>query len=67
MLGGIIQIIVGAVCVAAGLSGEYGLIGTRTSIPLVVVGGAVAAYGVFRIVWWTRSRKKSMRGSPDPR
>jgi hypothetical protein len=58
LIGGIIQIIVGAVCVGAGLSGKFVLLGTQSSIPLVVIGAAVAAYGVFRIVRERRERRR---------
>ena len=50
MIGGIINIIVGLVCVGAGLSGRFVLLGTQSSIPLVAIGAAVAGYGVYRII-----------------
>jgi hypothetical protein len=57
MIGGIINIIVGLLCVGLGLSGKFVLIGTQSSIPLVAVGSAVAAYGVFRIIRERRGRR----------
>jgi len=56
MIGGIINIIVGLVCVGLGLSGKLVLIGTQSSIPLVAIGAAVAGYGVYRIVRERRGR-----------
>jgi len=57
MIGGIINIIVGLLCVGLGLSGKFVLLGTQSSIPLVVVGAGVAGYGVFRIYRERRHRK----------
>jgi hypothetical protein len=50
MIGGILNIVVGLVCIAGGLSGKLVLPGTNSSIPLIVIGTAVAGYGVFRLI-----------------
>ena len=55
MIGGIIQIIVGLVCIGLALSGRFVLLGTQSSWPLIAVGAGVAGYGVFRIY---RERKR---------
>ena len=59
MIGGIIQIIVGLVCAGLALSGRFVLIGTQSSIPLVIIGLCVAAFGVYRIISTRRLRQKS--------
>jgi hypothetical protein len=56
MIGGILNIVVGLVCIAGGLSGRLALLGTKSSIPLIVIGAAVAGYGVWRIIRERRDR-----------
>jgi hypothetical protein len=43
----------GLVAVAAGASGRFALIGTNSSMLLVVAGAALAAFGVFQL-WRSR-------------
>ncbi len=54
-MGGVFNIIVGLLMVAAGLSGKFSLIGTDNSGLLAAVGAGVAGYGIYRTV---RDRSK---------
>jgi len=47
---GIINILIGAALFGLGASGRFKLIGTGSSWPLMVVGGAVAAIGIFQLI-----------------
>mgnify|MGYP006971774057 CR=1 FL=1 len=47
---GIINVIVGLVLVAGGLSGKMVLLGTNSSVLLAIIGGAIAALGVYGLV-----------------
>jgi hypothetical protein len=49
------NIIIGIVFIVGGLSGKLALRGTQSGQALAVVGGLLAAWGVFQVV---RSRKK---------
>lgn len=54
MAPGVWNIVIGAIMLVGGLTGKLRLIGTGSSGALAVVGGAVAAYGVYQFV---RSRR----------
>jgi hypothetical protein len=43
------NLIIGIILIVAGLSGQFTLIGTRSSSALVVIGIAIAALGAFQI------------------
>jgi hypothetical protein len=47
---GIWNILIGLAAVAAGASGRFSLIGTNSSMLLMIAGGALAAYGIFQLV-----------------
>ncbi|MCP4599889.1 MAG: hypothetical protein GY847_04990 [Proteobacteria bacterium] len=47
-MGGIFNIIVGLLMVAAGLSGKFSLMGTQSSGLLAAAGGVIAAFGIYR-------------------
>ncbi len=47
---GIWNILIGLAAVAAGASGRFSLIGTNSSVLLMVFGGLLAAYGVYQII-----------------
>jgi hypothetical protein len=49
-VGGIINIVVGLLMVAAGLSGKFVLIGTHSGLLLAVVGGIVFGLGCWRLI-----------------
>ncbi len=49
-MGGVVNIIVGLLMVAAGLSGKFVLIGTHSGLLLAVVGGIVAGLGCWRLI-----------------
>jgi uncharacterized membrane protein HdeD (DUF308 family) len=51
----IITIIIGVVLIVCGLSGEFVLRGTDSSVAITVVGVAVTIWGVFRLI---QERKK---------
>ncbi|MGZ3424109.1 MAG: hypothetical protein ACXWUG_00900 [Polyangiales bacterium] len=50
MFAGIWNLLIGLAAVAAGASGRFSLIGTNSSMLLMIAGGALAAYGVYQIV-----------------
>ena len=47
---GIINVILGLLMVAGGLSGKFVLLGTSSGVLLAVFGGAVAGMGVYSLV-----------------
>lgn len=47
---GIWNLLIGLAAVAAGASGRFTLIGTNSSLLLIVFGGLLAAYGVYQLV-----------------
>lgn len=49
-MGGVFNIVVGLAMVAAGLSGRFALIGTNSGGALAAIGGAVAVFGIVRVV-----------------
>ncbi len=55
MRAGIIQLVVGGILIAAGLSGQV-MRGTTSSTPLIVMGGALIGLGIFR---WVRAGRRS--------
>ena len=59
MVMAIINLVFGIVAVAAGISGKFKLIGTDSGAALVVVGAAVAGYGVYGIVKAVRAKKRT--------
>ncbi len=50
MLSGIINILVGAILIVAGMSGWFVMRGTNTSVPLIVIGALLVAYGLFQMI-----------------
>ncbi len=54
MRAGVWNLVIGLLAVGAGASGRFALIGTHSSTALVVVGGCIAALGLFQLI---RSRK----------
>ncbi len=46
---GIINIVIGVVFIAGGLSGNMSLRGTQSGGALAVVGGLLIVYGIFRL------------------
>jgi hypothetical protein len=52
---GLFNLILGAVCIAGGLTGKLALFGTNSSMALVVAGGVAAGLGVVQIV---RNRRR---------
>ncbi len=50
MLRGIGNIVIGLIFVIGGLTGHLALIGTDSGVALAVVGGLMAAFGVYRIM-----------------
>jgi hypothetical protein len=50
MVRGIISIVIGGIMIAGGLSGQLVLRGTSSGVAIAVVGGVVAAIGVYRII-----------------
>lgn len=54
MAAGIWNLLFGLAALAAGASGRFHFIGTNSSTLLMVVGGAIAALGVYQLV---RARK----------
>lgn len=69
LFGGILNIGVGAVCLAGGASGAVHLIGTDTGVPLVIVGGVLIAVGGLRLwrrwVMWRAERSKGPEDADD--
>lgn len=55
-VGGILQIIIGLICIAGGLSGRLRLVGTSSGPLLAGIGGVLVAWGIYRIY---RSRRRS--------
>jgi hypothetical protein len=53
-MGAVLNIVIGAVLVVAGLSGELVLRGTDSGPLLALLGGAVALFGVYQLA---RARK----------
>ena len=53
---GIINIVIGVALIGAAASGQFVLRGTDSSLPLGVIGVAIAALGVYRVVM-SRKRK----------
>jgi hypothetical protein len=49
MRAGVWNIVFGLVAVAAGASGKYALPFTSSPLPLMVLGGAVAAFGAYQL------------------
>jgi len=49
-MSGIINIILGVLMIAAGLSGKFVLIGTHSGLALTVVGAIVAGLGAYRMI-----------------
>jgi hypothetical protein len=47
---GIINVIIGLLLVAGGLSGKFVLLGTNSGVLLAVFGGAIAGLGIYRLV-----------------
>jgi hypothetical protein len=47
---GIWNLVFGILAIIAGLSGRFTLIGTHSSTALYVVGGCIAALGVYQLV-----------------
>ena len=60
---GVVQLVVGAVLIGAGLSGKVVMRGTQSGTGLVIVGGALILLGVFRLV---RSRQQPPPGGDGP-
>ena len=48
-MGGILNIIIGIVCIVGGLTGKLELIGTHSGTPLAVLGAVLVIWGVVRI------------------
>lgn len=57
MAAGIWNLLFGLAALAAGASGRFHFIGTNSPMLLMIVGGAIAAFGVYQIV-----RAKQPRG-----
>jgi type VI protein secretion system component VasK len=58
--GGILNLCVGVVCVAAGLSGKLLFVGTGSSWPFTAVGAFFAVVGGLRLWrWWVRRRAEA--------
>jgi hypothetical protein len=55
MKSGIWNLGFGLIAVLAGATGGYALPGTSSPTPLIVVGAAVAAFGLFQLARSTRS------------
>jgi len=49
-MSGIVNVIVGVLMIAAGLSGKFVLIGTHSGLALTVIGAIVAGLGVYRMI-----------------
>ena len=60
-MGGILNIIIGLVCIVGGLTGHLRLVGTYSGHLLAGIGGVLVAWGVYRIY---RNRKISSGGAP---
>jgi hypothetical protein len=54
MRAGVWNLVIGLLAVGAGASGRFALIGTHSSTALVVIGGCIAALGLYQLV---KSRK----------
>jgi hypothetical protein len=54
MRAGVWNLVIGLLAVVAGASGRFALIGTHSSTALVVIGGCIAALGLYQLV---KSRK----------
>jgi len=54
MRAGVWNLVIGLLAVVAGASGRFALIGTHSSTALVVIGGCIAALGLYQLV---RSKK----------
>jgi hypothetical protein len=48
-MGGILNIIIGIVCIAGGLSGHLRLIGTNSGYLLAGIGAVLVAWGSYRV------------------
>ena len=59
---GIFNLVIGALAIVGSFNG-YALIGTNSTTALGVVGGVIAALGVFQII---RSRTGTRRQPPPP-
>lgn len=46
---GIINIILGGLMVAGGLSGKFALLGTNSGLALAAIGGVVGGYGIYQL------------------
>jgi hypothetical protein len=55
-MGNIVTIVIGVVLIVCGLSGEFVLRGTDSSLAIIVVGIAVAIWGVFRLIQERRKK-----------
>jgi hypothetical protein len=47
---GIFNIVIGLIAVGLGATGKFKLLFTQSSLALMVVGGAIAAFGVFQLL-----------------
>lgn len=50
MAAGIWNLVFGLAALAAGASGQFHFIGTNSSTLLMIVGGAIAAFGAYQVV-----------------
>ncbi len=56
MTAGVWNIVMGLAAIAAGASGQFHLIGTNSSLALIVLGGVFVVWGIIQIV---RTRRAS--------
>ena len=53
VFGGVLNLLVGAACLAGGLSGAIRLLGTGSGTPLVILGAVLVVVGGLRVWrWW---------------
>ena len=62
-MGGIINIVIGIVCIVGGLSGRLALIGTDSGAPLTVAGALLIVVGAYRLY---RAKKSSGSTAEKP-
>jgi hypothetical protein len=49
-MGNIVTIVIGVVFIAGGLSGQFVLRGTDSSVAIIAIGAALIVWGTFRLI-----------------